>query len=400
MCRRGLSVEQGAERSTRGTNQHFIPAAYLGRFSVEAEGRARKRTVWARNTQAPNSFPSRAENLASQIGLYDVEDASMGQGRTADIAWAYESGLPGALDQLADAGAPLDGEVWTTVLVPFVAGLFVRGPNFQQLFQARFPENFDAAVLKSREDNATAARLIELQELLAPVMTAHWTVLHFSKSVDLVTSDTGWAAATTPVGDSYVVPLDCHTALALTPAIRRLILGRTDASWKAEVNHVQVNNHEATRLRRAIGAFAWHAVYGPTKESVDDAAQELGNAPRIGPSLFGAAVDIEHECHLYDYFRVMSAIASPLDETQTAADNINWTAVRDRWTAPIVVEVLFPERTSGGVRVDNCITVDLTPGLQLRSARRASGDFMTGAKSLIELDLLEPTTGHLGPRNT
>jgi hypothetical protein len=355
--------------------------------------------VWTRDARAPRAFARRAENLASQIGLYDVKDASMGRGRTADIAWAYEAGLPGALDQLVNVARPLDGEVWTSTLVPFVAGLFVRGPNFQQLFQARFPDDFDAAVVVSREDNATAARLIELQELLAPVMAARWTVLHFSESVDLVTSDTGWTAASTPIGDSYVVPLDRHTALALTPAIRRRILRRTDTTWVAEVDHVRVDDNEAAGLRHALGAFAWHAVYGPTPDSVDEAAQDLGQAPQIGPGLFGAQGGIDLECHLYDYFRVVSAVASPVEEAQAAADNINWTTVSSLWRAPVVVEVLFPERTVGGVQVDSGITVDMTLGLELRGVRRAHGDVWTGAKSLIELSRLAPTIGHLHPAN-
>lgn len=381
--------------STWGTNQHFIPAAHLGRFSWETQDRLRKRRVWTRDSRAPRSFPRRAEDLARQIGLYDFNDNSMGRCRTADIAWGYESTLPQAIEQLVDAGSPMDGEVWTSTLVPFVAALFIRGPNFKDLFEARFPPDFLSAAIRSREDNATAARLIELQQLLAPVMTAQWTVLHFSRSIELVTSDTGWATATTPVGDSYVVPLDRHTVLAVTPTIRRQILRRVDASWEAEVNHVQVDDREAAGLRRAIGAFAWHAVYGPTQDAVDDAGQDLGQAPQIGPGLFGASGGIDLECHLYDYFRVMSAVASSGGEAQTAADNINWTAISGRWTAPVVVEVLFPDRTSGGVHVDNGITVDLTLGLQVREARRAAGDFMTGAKSLIELGDLEPTTGHL-----
>jgi hypothetical protein len=350
--------------------------------------------VWTRDARAPQAFPNRAENLASEIGLYDVEDASMGHRRTADIAWAYEASLPGALDRLVDAASPLDGEVWTSTLVPFVAGLFIRGANFQELFQARFPDDFDAVVV-SREDNATAARLVDLQELLAPVMAAHWTVLHFSESVDLVTSDTGWTGALTPVGNRYVVPLDRHTALALTPAIRRQILRRTDTKWEAEVNHVQVDDSEAAGLRRALGTFAWHAVYGPTQESVDEAARDLGQAPQIGPGLFGAPDGIDLECHLYDYFRVVSAVASPIEEAQAAADNINWTTVSSLWTAPVVVEVLFPERTVGGVQVDNGISVDMTLGVQLRAIRRAAGDPWTGAKSLIELADLAPTIGHL-----
>jgi len=76
-----------------------------------------------------------------------------------------------------------------------------------------------------------------------------------------------------------------------------------------------------------MSAYAEHAVYGPTKESVEDASVQLGSALRIGPSLLGgAAGGIDLGCHQYDYFRILSALHSVPEDTQTAVDDINWSA--------------------------------------------------------------------------
>ena len=382
--------------SPRGGRQHFIPAAFIGRFSANDTGRARKRKVWVRDLRATKISHRAAANLAREIGLYDVEDDRLGQGRTLDIAWSYEVSLPGALDQLANHNIALRGEVWISTLVPFVAGLFIRGPDFQREFQTRF--HFLEGIIESGGDNATGARLIEFQQLLAPIMAARWTVLHFADDVDLVTSDTGFAGALTPLGQSYVVPLDRHTALTVTPSLSREIVRWTNVGWMAEIEHAWLLGGDAD-LRRAMGAFARHAVYGPTPESVEDAVPELGAAPPIGPWLFGAQQGVDLECHLYDYFRVMSAISCSPDEAKAATSNINWGSIGPKWAAPVAVEVLLGHRTAGAVNVvSNAINIDLTYGLRARQDRLARNDFSTGAMVLYELPLLiqnAPRTGQI-----
>jgi tetratricopeptide (TPR) repeat protein len=70
---------------------------------------------------------------------------------------------------------------------------------------------------------------------------------------------------------------------------------------------------------------------------------------------------------------------------------ISWSTITElEWTAPIVVEALFPERTKGGVTAQGGrIAVDLSYGIELRTARKSSGDFRMGALALVELSELQ-----------
>jgi uncharacterized protein DUF4238 len=377
--------------STRGQQQHYVPAAYLGRFSSDESRRFRERRLWVRDRRADRVFIQPAEKIARKIAIYDVEDDSMGVGRTLDIAWGYEAGLSDSLTALVDRDSTLDGTLWATTLVPFIAGLFVRGPEFQQEYTRRFPKSLERTVPRvAHPDNATAGRLIEFQLLLAPVMTSQWSVLHFTSEVNLVTNDTGYAVASTTLGDSYVVPLDRHTALAVTWSSRKRVLSWVDEHWVAPVEHYIVADYEASDLLRAIGAFARHAVYGPTRDLVEQAAQHLGVASAIGPGLFGSPDGMDLGCHIYDYFRVLSTLQYAPTNSDTAIANIDWPAVEHSWTAPVVVEILFPERTSGGVRENGGhVTIDLAYGIAMRKERRAARDFRMGAMAIMEL----PFTG-------
>jgi len=234
---------------TRGTYQHFMPAAFVGRFSWDLSKRARSRPVWVRSVHAPRSYVSSASRIAGQIGLYDLSGDSLGSGGTVDIAWGYERTLPGALDRLVQRDG-LEGRLWVTALVPFVASLFVRGSEFQQEFATRIP----AAVsrLVGEVDNATNARLIDLQVLLAPVMAARWAVVHLPASAELITSDRGYALTTTPLGElpSYVIPIDPRTALVVTPQRCGQTLVWSGERWIAEVAHFDAPEAEAQSLNR------------------------------------------------------------------------------------------------------------------------------------------------------
>jgi Tfp pilus assembly protein PilF len=304
------------------------------------------------------------------------------------VAWGYEQGLREALDALVESRDPLDGRVWLTKLVPFVAAMFVRGPEFQHEYPARLPRSLDKYGA-SDLDTATRARLIDFQVLLAPVMAARWAVVHFSKHVDLITSDRGYALTATPTGElpSYVVPADGHAALVVTPQRSGQALRWVRGRWVAELEHFTPSDTEVRALNAAVAAYARRAIYGPSKEAVDGVSWQIGTAPRLTAGLFPI---LDPASHLYDYFRVLTAIAHPPGQAVDRTKTVEWATVEKRaWTAPIVVEVLFPNRTAGGVSLHGeRLSVDLAYGIDFRRKRRASGDFRMGALALIELERL------------
>lgn len=124
----------------------------------------------------------------------------------------YEPGLPDAMDLLEQA-TPIDLVTWLRILVPYVAGIFVRGHDFISRFMNR--PVVEAAGEFNTVDNANGARFIEFERMLAPVCCARWVVLHknFGESFvlndlgvtgtfDKITGERGWVL---PIGKSSVL---------------------------------------------------------------------------------------------------------------------------------------------------------------------------------------------------
>jgi len=173
----------------------------------------------------------------------------------------------------------------------------------------------------------------------------------------------------------------------ITPRPRGAPLTWTGRRWTAELEHFDAADEEVAALNRAMGAFARHAVFGPTQSAVVAASADLAAADRLTAGLFEV---LDPASHLYDYFRVLAALGSAPAEDGPVTSAIDWSCIsEDDWSAPIVFEALFPERSGGGVSIrDNRLTIDLTYGIEQRRVRRATGDFRMGALSLIDLPAL------------
>lgn len=338
---------------------HFIPAAYLGRFSAIETGRLRRRPLYVADRRAPvKSIVATAERLAAVAGLYDLEEpASQWHGPSVDN-WAYEAQLPLALDQLIAQDRPLPMELWVANLVPFVAGLFARGPD------------------PNRGWN-TEMRMRVFQEILAPVMVSEWTVLHFP-TTDVITSDRAIATLETPVGTGIAVPLTRSSALLLTRCQRRRIATRINDGWFATIKHQTLGRQHVRSLGDSLSMCAMNAIFGPTPESVALYRPLLGVTTNDWPALILNPTDCDLLCHLYDYFRVASAISAELDDAQASANRVDLGSLA--WTSPMAVELLYKERTRGGVVVTSrFIELDMALGVELRRRRRSHGDFTQGA---------------------
>jgi hypothetical protein len=314
--------------------------------------------------RAPKIFVETAGKFACRPGLYDLPHPSKGWLGTHIDLWGYESGLPAAIEQLI-GGPDVDGDVWLRNLVPFVAGLFARGPD------------------QNRGEN-NEARVRAFQEMLAPTMVSEWTVLHYP--ADVVTSDRGLAALKTPVGTGLAVPLDRRAVLLLTRQVRRTVLSWRGSRWRTVVRHHAVGSDEVAVLRDALAQFALNAIVGPTAPSVAVDRALLGAANKEWPGVIVNPYECDLVCHLYDYFRIASAMGAARPDAQSAADTIDF-ATLPSWRTPIAVEMGFPERTRGGVAVhEDSIELNLVLGLELRAKRRAVGDFRQGAFAIAPVD--------------
>jgi hypothetical protein len=73
-----------AKRSTVGTYQHYLPAAFLGRFSADTKKSARSRPLWVRGLAARRSHVSSALKVGGEVGVYDVDDGTLGREKALD----------------------------------------------------------------------------------------------------------------------------------------------------------------------------------------------------------------------------------------------------------------------------------------------------------------------------
>jgi hypothetical protein len=328
--------------------------------------------------RADSTFVQTAENVASRPGLYDLpepDDAWLGD--HIDL-WGYEAGLPAALDQLSARNTQLDANVWLRDLVPFVAGLFSRGPD-----------------ANSGQNNE--ARIMAFQEMLAPVMVSQWTVLHYPCG-HVVTSDRAVAPIDTPVGPGIAVPLDTSCALLLTRCTERRVATHQADHWYTTVSHHDMSTGDGSKLRDGLARFAMNSIFGSTLESVAIDTRLIGLANTEWPALIVNPSECDLACHLYDYFRLASAIRVRPDEAQAAADRIDLDAVLPGWRSPIAVQLNFPERTRGDVALvdGNSLRLSLELGLELCRKRRAVGDFRRGGFTIVPLENVRTAVVPLG----
>ena len=82
-------------------------------------------------------FLDSASDVGCEKNLYTFFAAGdRGDPEQIEKLWSrYETDIPSALEKLIDG--TLDAETWVRVLVPFVTGLLVRGPEWKKHFNRR-----------------------------------------------------------------------------------------------------------------------------------------------------------------------------------------------------------------------------------------------------------------------
>jgi hypothetical protein len=286
--------------------------------------------------ESPTIRESSAERVGFVRGLYSSE---------LDEIWtAYERRLPEALDALSASRAPeLDAELWLRVLVPFVAALLLRGPDFEERFTARLGPR---AALQP-EHNGRDARVIELQRLLAPVTAARWVVMHPTGGHPVITSDVGWA----PYRDGLrgelglAIPLDTRTILGLVPMRTRPVLRWRDGSWFALIEHRDLPPANHDPLNGALALFCGREVFGPTRESVAELVPLL-SASRPGPTEpfpFGPLGGRNAVPNEFTWHRLVTALRSSPGDPGLAAFVLDFSSPGDGWYLPLMFPMNLPE---------------------------------------------------------
>jgi hypothetical protein len=339
---------------------HFVPAAYIGLFGATDQPpsrRLRQRAVWVGTREAANPYITTAESRARHAGLYDLPRATHLGGHLDH--WSYEAHLPGALSAVSDS-RDLDAATWLDTLVPFVAGLWVRGPD------------------RNRGVN-NEGRIVEFQEVLAPAMAARWRVLHFPGGPPLVTNDRGCARMSVRREPALVVPLTPSAVLVLTDKAYSRIRRGADGMWIAPIEHDSRPNIDPRVINQVVAKSSIRDIYGPMRASVVSARSSKVIDPQSRGLPF-LATDTDLRAHFYDWYRLMAALRAGRGAEQEAANRADWSLLMLPPETPVAVEVLRGERTLGGVyAIGGDLVVSLRFGQRLRRIREEVGDFPAGA---------------------
>jgi len=299
--------------SDRGN--HWLPSAYLARFSTDQHGRSRGRTLYTLDRGQDEPRRTAAGRVAVETNRYilDLQPDRWQIDRDWDY---YETRLSQALDTLTELRcAPtssFDAMTWLTVLVPFAAAAFVRSPDFDRRYSRRIgspsaageyrlalyenqlddwftndeptPPPLASPTRDELNDNLNTSRLAEWQRLLVPVLTANWTILHSAPSAEpYILSDMGYLTG----GPKAIplcmatIPLGPHHALGLGFRWTKEVCYGSAGRWKTRINHLDVPNDFVAMINREVARTAESTVIAGAPDILAAVKSALAEQPNL-----------------------------------------------------------------------------------------------------------------------
>jgi hypothetical protein len=338
---------------------HYLPAAFLARFSRDKTFPMRDRHVWILRSGQTQAHYQRTANVGFIKNMYKLHDPGSLYPNAVDETWqGYEKRLGEALDILIDPVVPsVNAETWLRVLVPFVAGLFVRGPDFTR----RYEGTEIAKALKAQgggawnPDNTNGARLIAMRRALAPIIAAKWTILYKNEPGDIITSELGYANSrdtidSIPVG--WTIPLTPDTVLKLTPCPdgyqRKILFYSGDGEWRALIERMPLEPRSHLSLNTAIARSAKDFIIGPAAQVVESYREDFQSpAPPAMLTALDATSRRMQVVHENEWDRLVSAIGHHLDDLKDQQFEIDWKAVTSDWYVMPLIPTNLPEFKTG-----------------------------------------------------
>jgi hypothetical protein len=315
----------------RGPSHHYLPASFLGRYSAVTTGPLRERSLFALKSNGQLEVVT-ADNIGCSPNLYLLQGSQKINPSTVDDIWAqYESDLGSAISELCNPGqTTISAKAWLRVLVPFVTGLFVRGPEFSARYEARpgikgVYEHAGFADDAWRSDNTNMSRLIEFQRLLAPVMAARWVVMHAKGDGPVITNELGYAAFKPPDDDhiGIAIPLDQKTILGLVPTwpdhARGILKDGGTGQWRAFIEHHDLAVGDHINFNKTMAAIGSEFLVGPTEESVLSLAEQMDQPNVVSPEMVASLWPrpLMRVAHEWEWHRLVTAIQKKSSELTT-----------------------------------------------------------------------------------
>lgn len=352
-------------------------------FSRSDEGARRRRPVAVARRGSEHVRMDVPARLAHKEGLYDAgfpvwTAEGLDSHRVVDRAWdTYEARLAELLEAL-ERRDPIAATDWLSVLVPWVASMFVRDEGFASRFESRMGGVFGQR--DDHEQNTNSARLLEMHYLLAPVSAATWVVSHAPEGVDYITNDLGLSAATgtDQLGrelHGWTLPISSSAALGIFITPTRWVMSAVDKTWIANIQHRDADGNEVVISNQLTAASCCRLIVGPDEATVE-AFRSAMDAERPGfagdPAINAMdgwfSIPTENKrAHQYDWRHLVSVAAKqPVPGACFELDVIDVDAIVDSgWTAPLFFVINRDDGWSGLDVVDGpplSIQLDLLVG--------------------------------------
>lgn len=340
---------------------HYLPASFIARFSSDMRKRqARDKRVYVGDKRNQTLFSSSAGKVGCINNLYTLTHHHIDP-EEVDQTWTeYERRLPVAIDSLINK--TVDTDTWIRVLVPFVACMLVRSPDFEDRFFERFPpEHREKLNGLFTSDQANRARLREIPRLLTGVLAAKWIVLTAHGKEQLITNDLGYSPYINPTtGDrGLAIPLSSKKILAIVPGKEdRTILYAEGDKWVPNIAYMDLppGNHEG--LNVALAHIALRFIFGPeialVQKYYKDVVESFTAAEPIELGFPDALLSPAFE---FTWHRLVSAITHPPSVVDGWDFSLDWEIITSGWHSMPFLPINLIEFPPALRRVGNAIQV-------------------------------------------
>jgi hypothetical protein len=335
---------------------HYLPATYLAFFSNEQTLPRRERRIAVGDKKSGRVFRASAAKVGAIQGFYACLEQNPSDPQLLERSWAdYETNLARTVEELVNRH--IDAVTWAGVLVPFVAGLLVRGPDFNKRFERRIGPLRDLV----GRDNTNQARLFELQRLLGPVLAAKWVVMTVQGEGSVITNDIGFAPFRSPQGEvGLAIPVGHRHLVGVIPCRSRAVVAAKGGKWWPIIQYVRLRKDNHDGFNSGSARQARRFIFGVDEATVTRYLSQVDDSPPtvIEPYEVGFIYGPLAVVHEFTWHRLVSVLAKSPDHENAWRFDFDWQAVASVWKPVVIFPLNLPEFPPALRREGDVIYVD------------------------------------------
>ena len=247
------------------TRQHYLPATYLACFSKDSNSKRRERKLVVGDKRNGRIFIAPASKMCREHDLYTLTDLNVSN--MVDESWSYyEKKLATAIDSLIQG--TILAEAWADTLIPFVAGLLVRGDDFVKRFKTRLKKiKADTLSIAFSSDNINLARFIEFERMKSSIIGSKWRVSKVFGTDQLITNDIGYTIFQDNTTKEFgiAVPMGLQHVLQIIPKQKKIVAIARNEAWFPIIEYSYLHNRNHVQLNQSIAGVGQRFIFGSNR---------------------------------------------------------------------------------------------------------------------------------------